>query len=443
MRRDPGWAATCATLLRRRTTRARLDAFRDRRVRHLVAHAYEHVAHYRQAMRAHGVTPGDIQGVGDLHRLPILEKPVLQDRWRSLLADGVDPDRLSSIESTGRNVMAYHAPAEWLMLGALRYHADRRFGRTARMPTARVAMIRGGKRPTRRLRIARALGWFRSTNVDGRLGPDHVVAELRRLRPAVVVAFPVTLMRASEVAGPAGLADLGVRLVVVGGAMVTPQIRRTIAEAFAAPVFETYNCVELFHLAGECPATGALHVCEENVVLEVLRGDRPAREGETGEVVVTALHQYALPLIRYRLGDVVTMGAPACACGDPHSTIRRVEGRRDDHFRLPGGRFVYPWRLTKWILGSHEWIADYRIIQERVDRVRLLIVPRGDPPEGEIDGIHRYCTGMLGLDVSFDVELVDRLPDDGRLKPRFSVSHVVTDYAEFDWERLDGEDDDP
>jgi phenylacetate-CoA ligase len=423
----------------RRPDRARLDAFRDRRLRSLVRHAYHRVAYYREAMRAHGVTPEDIRGVADIRRLPLLDKGVVQDRPMDLIAEGVDPDRLKTIwsaGSTGRRVQIYHSADEKLLLAAVMAKGLAEVGRTPRMRQFGTKLIRGPRAVDWRLRLARAAGFFRSTAVDVRDPPAEIVEAIRRARPDCVGGFPAVIARIAESAGPGGLTDVGVRIVTVGGAVLTQPMRATIHAAFGCPVRNTYNCVEFAHLARECPASGQMHVCDEGVVLEIVRGDRPAREGESGEVVATGLHQFAMPLIRYRLGDIAVRGADRCPCGSIYPTIDAVQGRMNDYFVLPNGRLLHPWTLSTPVLEAHRWIDRYRITQERRDLVIYQIMPRIQPTPEQVAAVEGHCRSVLGSDVTLTLRIVDRIEDDGEPKSRVSFSRVASDYEGLDWSRV-------
>ena len=102
------------------------------------------------------------------------------------------------------------------------------------------------------------------------------------------------------------------------------------------------------------------------MIVEVFEGRSSARPGEVGEVVATRLHAFAMPFIRYRLGDLVTQGDAPCACGAPFSTIFTVQGRMLDYFPLANGRLFHPYELVMIILEhGGGWIGQYQLTQER------------------------------------------------------------------------------
>lgn len=131
--------------------------------------------------------------------------------------------------------------------------------------------------------------------------------------------------------------ELGLRAVVTTSEVLTGPQRELIERAFGAPVQNEYGCGEVGPIAYECP-NGSLHVMSPNVHVEVLteRG-LPAEDGEIGEVVITDLHNRAMPLVRYRLGDLAIRGRP-CACGRSFPVLATVVGRSLDFVETPDGR---------------------------------------------------------------------------------------------------------
>ena len=217
-------------------------------------------------------------------------------------------------------------------------------------------------------RTLRALGLHSRVQLDGLADPVHIAYELRRLRPDVLVGLPGMLNRltAAELAG--ALETVRPRFLVVGGEVTTPAMRARLGRTFGAPVYETYGSHECPLIAAECPWSGTLHACEDAVLVEVLRDGRPVEPGEQGEVVVTNLHAYAMPFIRYRIGDLATL-APSCACGSPFTALGAVQGRMIDYFPLPDGRLLHPYEIvTRLVWRSQGWIRQYQLVQERRDQ---------------------------------------------------------------------------
>jgi hypothetical protein len=128
------------------------------------------------------------------------------------------------------------------------------------------------------------------------------------------------------------------RLIFCGGEVLDAATRCTIEDAFSAPLVDFYGAHEFNLLAWQCPNGSVYHVCDDNVLVEIVGEDgRAVRPGEIGEVVATSLHSYTMPFVRYRTGDLAIHGAESCGCGQPFSTLREIQGRGVDYLRLPEG----------------------------------------------------------------------------------------------------------
>src|SRR5581483_3500329 len=137
-----------------------------------------------------------------------------------------------------------------------------------------------------------------------------------------------------------GLRDWDTIPVICGAERLYPVDREALVQAFGPAVFETYGCREVMLIGSECERHDGLHLSAENLIVEVIVDGRPARPGETGEVVITDLHNLGMPFIRYANGDLATaMDDSACACGRSLPRIGSIEGRVTETLRdAEGGR---------------------------------------------------------------------------------------------------------
>ncbi len=168
-----------------------------------------------------------------------------------------------------------------------------------------------------------------------------------------------------------GCGDLKFRTVLTSSETLFEHQRTVIEKAFGCRVHDSYGSAEMVALVTECDR-GRLHVSPEVGVVEVLRDGRPVGNGEAGELVCTGLLNEAMPLIRYRTGDVAVQGSGPCPCGRPLRTLHRIEGRVDDLLWTSDGRAIG--RLDPVFKGV-ENVAESQIIQEDFDRVRVRLVP--------------------------------------------------------------------
>jgi phenylacetate-CoA ligase len=423
-----------------RAARADLRAWQDARLRRLVLHAYESVPFYRRLFDRHRLHPRHVRGLVDLELIPFTDKAEMRRHAPSdLLIRGQDADALLAVRTSGSSGEPFTIRRTWLedkLQYLLRLRAFREFG--VRHRDRIVALGVAGRRDDgdRKLvgRSLRALGFHHRLLVDGLQEPGMVAAELAEAKPDVLVGLPGMLDRLTAPDLSDAIRGVRPRLVVVGGEVATPRMRLRIREAFGAPIHETYGSHECPLLAWECRHSGDLHTCDDGVVVEVLRDGQPVEPGERGEVVVTNLHAYAMPFIRYRIGDLATRGH-SCPCGAPFGTIGEIQGRMIDYFPLPDGRLLHPYEIvSRLVWGPDEWIRQYQLVQERRDRVVLYVVtgtPLAPERAAEVNAIVRP---LLGPEVEFELQPVERIPFEstGKLRPSRSLVHSEYDRVRFE-----------
>jgi phenylacetate-CoA ligase len=306
----------------------------------------------------------------------------------------------------------YRSSSEQRMHHLFYLRAHREFGQRLGDRVVRIAFVHSRSatklEPVGSLLLAAGL---RNHVLDVSSPPEELLRELAALRPGVIKAYPGVLARLGEELQRSGRADIRPRFVVAVGEVLTGARRAQIEATWRVPVRDVYSCWEVGLIAWECPSTGMLHVFDDSVVLEVLGHDgHPVGIGERGEVVLTSLHSFAMPFIRYRLGDIVTRGAAGCSCGSPFSTIGKVQGRMLDFFRLPGGRLVHPYEILSDLAEDvFRWVRHYQLVQEAEDRVAFLMVPGPEFDRERLAEFERHAARVLGGAARLRTELVERI----------------------------------
>jgi phenylacetate-CoA ligase len=389
-------------------TREELSAYRDRSLRRIVRHAYENVSYYRDLFDRAGISAADIRTAGDLALIPMTEKRDLKAELpERITARGLDPDKLTvrkTTGSTGELFTVLKSRSDEFLFHVFRLHVMRDFGLK---PSDRMALIstRTSKDFPASWRAIQRMDVYRQDRIHVAEPPDRIARVLLDRKPDVVTGDSAVLDRvAMEIAGIRG--RYRPRFVVTGSEMLTPFMKRRIGEGFGAAVRDTYCSEEVSVIAWECGETGLYHVREDNVIVEVMKDGVPVKEGERGEVIVTALHFRARPFLRYRQGDEVTRGPDVCPCGKPFPTLKEISGRAIDYLRLPGGRELFASALAIIVYKHAPWIERYEIVQEREDLVVLRAVPSVPPRPEELATLKDLSSDRLGAGVEFRIELV-------------------------------------
>ena len=429
--RIPQWAAGLEAMIRAHArTRDQILAFQTRRLQALVRHASRRVPYYRRLFEQAGLRPDDIRSLDDLSRIPITSRVDMQRLPPGdALAEGFEPEKLtlhSTSGSSGEPLRIRYSRFEEKLLKAFRLREQLAFGLRLTDQRASVGLVRSSpdlERVPGGNPFYTRLGVLRHEWVHCLLPAEEILARLRALEPDALGGY------ASSIAWIAGSmteedrARIRPRLVLTGGETLTTQLREQISQGFGAPVLDCYASYEHGLLASECPRGGRYHAAEWYVILEVLRDGRPAGPGKEGEVVATALHSYAMPFIRYRLNDLVTLGETPCSCGAPVTTLSRILGRTIEQFVLPDGKLIHPYALVVPLLAEAPWLRRYQIVQDRADRVLVKIIPLTNPSAEAVAAVARRLAAALEGQLAVEVELVEDIPPEpnGKYRPYYSL----------------------
>jgi phenylacetate-CoA ligase len=157
--------------------------------------------------------------------------------------------------------------------------------------------------------------------------------------------------------------------------VVDADTRELCRSAFGAEIADTYGAQETGHIAAQCPDCGEYHISAETILVEVLRDDgSTASPGETGRVVVTPLYSYAMPLVRYELGDLAEVGSAVPSCNRGLPALRRILGRDRNFFRFRDGTKLYP-NVASFQLDRFAAVKQWQIVQTDFDHIEIRYVP--------------------------------------------------------------------
>lgn len=409
----------------------------------LLRHAYESVPFYRRRFERAGVTPSDIARPRDLLALP----PLTRDEARAHHDDRIARDPRPAIRKTTGGTTA-----EPLVI---RYDRGSEYWRQAvKLRAFEWAGYRPGDRalhywgePTQ---PARGLGSRLKRALDGAArrervvdctprGEAHLAAAaraLRRHRPRALFCYAQAAVDLARYIDRAGVRDWPDMSVICGAEPLYPGDRDILTRAFGGPVYETYGCREFMLIASECEAQSGLHIAAENLIVEIItsRGgqERPAEPGEVGEVVITDLHNFGMPFIRYKTGDLAVAAASnLCACGRPHPRLTSVEGRIADALTDASGGRVGGMVVNLIASPIADAVRAFQAVQRPDRSIVFKVVPTdrfGGAEEAHIRRqFERYVPG-----VPVAIERVAEIPKSQTGKIRPVINEAAAGGAEHD-----------
>jgi phenylacetate-CoA ligase len=247
---------------------------------------------------------------------------------------------------------------------------------------------------------------------------------LERRAPAYLSTYQSTasaLARHFEIVGR----SLSLDAVFTSGETVDLSTRDDIRHAFGCEVIDRYATNEIGHIASQCPAGGGYHICSEAVLLELLDDNgEDAAPGQRGRVVLTSLYNFAMPFIRYDLGDLAVAAEGACPCGSTLPRLEAILGRQRNVFTFADGSQYSPW---KWraIFREHLPRTQVQLVQTTPDRIELRDVLRDEvtaPDAAAIEKIGRDLINPAVRVVALPVAEIARHPS-GKIED--CVSYVT------------------
>jgi phenylacetate-CoA ligase len=272
-----------------------------------------------------------------------------------------------------------------------------------------------GKLASIRIGVAEgeSVGWGEATDVAFDTGPlatlgigadvEYQLAWLQRHNPDYLLSFPSNLDELARMSLERGIRLPRLREVRAVGETLSQQTRLLAQQAWGVRTTDIYSAQEVGYIALQCPAGEHYHVQAEGVIVELVGEDGvPCKAGEVGRVVVTSLHNFAMPLIRYDIGDLAQAGAP-CACGRGLPVITRVHGRVRNMLTFPDGRKNWP--SLGDIRGSAAGkVRQYQFIQRTRSRIDVRLAVRSALTPAEENRMRATIQHALGH--PFDLHFV-------------------------------------
>jgi phenylacetate-CoA ligase len=394
--------------------------------------AYREVPYYTRLLDEHSLQPRRIQSFEDYARIPYLTRDLLRRHFDDLQPRrrrrGVQ--RMTTGGSTGSPVTVLVDPEQAAFADAIRLRCHRWYG--VGMGAREIALW-GSPIEATKQNLVRTL---RDKLINSRFLSAFDLSEkslsgyeqiLRDYRPQKLFGYASALSLFAAYLQRNGLEPKpgSVRAVFSTAEPLYEFQRALIETVFGCPVSVEYGSRDAGLMATQCPS-GGLHMPVEGVRLEIVEGPGEP-EGERGEIVVSNAHSFAMPIIRYRTGDIGTFESRPCACGRALPCLRSVEGRRTDFLVTPDGKVIHALAAI-YALRETPGIQQFQVVQERFNLLRAIIVRDDLFTAAAADKLVISLKRLFGGDVSIQIEPVDAIPPLPSGKHRYVISKVADDF---------------
>jgi len=423
-----------------------LRKLQRKRLRAILKHVYENVPLYRGKFDSVGLKPGDVKTVEDLSKLPFTTK---QEIWKGIpsksIARGYNLDdcvRVSTSGTSGGPMPVYHDKRFRDYISASLYKLRRAVGISPLDKTFRIQFWGAlpkdknkKEKPSRRKHKSRwkttlgpAYYLLRGLQKTSYITYDanEIISDIIEYQPKVISANPSYLRLLAEAITDMGIKEFRPKVLRSSGEVLDEPTRRFLEASFGCEVFDSYWSNETGCISWECKRKEGQHINADLLALEIIRDGEPVGPGELGEIVITGFMNYAMPLIRYRVGDLGILDDELCSCGRGLPLLKSVEGRAIDCFTLPNGRKVTPKTIMTTIQGI-TGVSRYQAVQESLGKVTIELMRReGDLPV-DVEELVARCRKVFGDNVEVEVFFGDRKGLKAKFRPVISKLTVASD----------------
>ena len=371
-----------------------MRALQSERLCRQVRHVWDNVPYYRSLMEEKGLTPDDIRGVEDLHKLPFLKKDDLRDQYPyGLLAKPLsDCVRIQSTSgTTGRRVVAFYTQNDVDLWEECCARAITAVGGT-KEDVCQVAYgyglftggpgLNGGSHKVGCLTLPMSSG-----------NTDRQIQFMMDLGATILCCTPSYAAYIGETLKEKGYKpeDNQLKAGIFGAEPWTEEMRRDIEKSLGIKAYDIYGLTETTGpgVAFECEEQTGMHINEDHFIAEIIDPDtgEVLPEGEKGELVFTSITKEAFPLLRYRTRDICVLSREKCSCGRTLVKMSKPMGRSDDMMIIRGVN-VFPSQIEAVLL-SEGYSPNYQIVLDRVNNTDTFDVNVEMTPD-------RFCDTVKG-----------------------------------------------
>lgn len=387
--------------------------------------------YYRDLFERCSFNPRKLESLYALSQIPILNKDLIRHNFNSLVSS---PFRStlwckSTGGSTGQPLQFGYTKGsyEWRLAMSKRGYAW-----AGARPGTKQAYIWGVAlgASTRRQRLKESLHHFMDSQKFyncfefGEQEMAQCLASLNGWQPQNLIGYTNPLYEFALYVDRHGGPLFKPQSILCAAEKVHPYQREVLQRVFGAPVFNTYGSREFMLIAAECEKHEGLHVSMENLIVEVVDDDgMPVRPGEVGRILVTDLHNYGMPFIRYEIGDMARVSEHQCSCGRGLMVLDDIVGRSLDVIRTPEGKVV-PGEFFPHLFKDYPEIFRFQVVQKKLNTLIVKYQLQNLFPSETMAQLVTEIRNVVGPEIQIIFDEVDVIPLTSSGKYRVTISEL-------------------
>lgn len=391
-----------------------LTAIQLKKLKVMIKYVYDYIPYYHQLFKTSNFKPEDLKDIQDLTRIPVTTKKDLQNNYSDFFPNGFKESMHRVFHTSGTTGIPLTIIIDRKGHNYQRALAQYAFAECGLGPNDKLADIARYNPRQPEYLIRDLIYWFNRKKfipLTDRL--ENIISTLRKLKPDAIYTWPSMLASLAN----CDVSGINPRLIFTQSENLPQYYRSMVRRAFGVEINDTYGSQEFRRLAFECNDHCGLHIITDCAVLEFLDDGEEVFSGELGQIIVTCLYNYAMPLIRYELGDVGIPTDEHCTCGRGWPLIKSIQGRNDEYIVFSDGRrenWLGLYHCIRQEIDKHPFCcSQFQVIQEKIDRFLLKFV-RGKEFEARViakikENAERYFA-QLGYEMAINVRIEEDIP---------------------------------
>lgn len=381
----------------------------------MVVHAIDHVPHYQKTIQLKREDLRNFNSMEMLEELPILEKTEFRESAETCISSYYDKEKLIRIGTSGTTgtPLTIYISREARKMNYAFFERSKLwagikgFERSITFAGRPIVPAQQKGPPFWRSNVLFHNTLFSSYHLS-RENLSYYVDRIRKIQPCFIDSYPSSISIIAKYIIENKIGDIRPKAIITSSETLLDDERENIEKAFGCPVYDQYGSAEQVVFACQCKK-GSYHINPEYGFVEVLDGNnKPLKKGMLGEFACTGFVNRAMPLIRYKIGDMGILSDRTCDCGCNFPLIEKICGRTDDILITPDGKYVG--RLDPVFKGVGHTIREAQIIQEKLDLITILVVKA--PGYADKDGEHivKELEKRMGPGMHYAIRFVDSIP---------------------------------
>lgn len=407
--------------------RKQLDEYTLQQLKQLFIHAYETTEFYKRRFDNCNFNPYEFKSLEELNIIPILTKKDIANNKNDMISTKYNKKELISITTggtTGTPLEFYFSEqskyirqgnwARWKIQSGVDYKYDK---------YCYIGRILNSDEP-----------WKYTGNIlhiaSNKLTVENVkkiVQEMKKFHPVYIQGYAsavyifATIIRTEKI----DISGISIKSILTSSDTLFKEYREIIESVFKCKVFDHYGQNEDCVASTECEKHDGYHIHEESCYIEVIDIDTGRTiDNQVGKLIGTSLYSYAMPLIRYEIGDVGQVTNEVCSCGNQYKRIINFQGRIDDIIRLKDGTRIAAGSLNQPMKYSNNEIIECQYIQEDLGNLKINIVPDINFSENTLKEFHKELEKLIGNSLKITFNVVENIPRQPNGKYKFIISKV-------------------